>query len=1037
MGTSSPLETIHTLGKYTLLEKIGEGYLGSVYRGFDQNLGQAVAVRILGDGIKWDAGIEEIYGCQCRSLAGLRHTGIASVLDFGQEGQFHYIVMESLGNSTLKSLIAQKPVMTVEAKISIMIQVAESLGHAHKNGILHRDLGPAKIHLTADGKPIIRDFAIASVLMKHIPHPWIRFGAPIYISPEQIQQKNCDQRSDIFSAGTIFYELLTYHHPFHDPDSNKALDNILQETQIPTFDLFPDEPPGIWPILKTCLAKDPNDRYLSMDELVSACRDLLKDLGEDSRLMLSELYAALTPLRKAAAKPDALDSAITLHQDIQKLLRGEKEADYVSLDRLMTILIEQLPAVQAVSGSLPAVDPAFPEFPPEETNSGFAEKSGLSSADLSAEIQNPSPIELALTTVLASGSPELSTAPPDNPQALPSEKAEPEVAKAQPETVLSEIWDPSSEMQFAFETSFVKSEEDSLFDPEFYKDEVPPDAALHASPVCELSVNVAAMPQAPLENKSAIEDRVERPEVHCAGVAVSSGEQQTLPEILPAKRKVEETPDDKISHEIAALGIQIQTDPSIDTQLAGVRESGIATCYRRITRPSYRTTVVLLSLLLIAAAAYIAWGTDFAHSMSNLVKARVLDSGIVANAFARLQNRNAPNVAAAANWEKPKAAPVPQTTLPAAKGLQQTSSGEQEESYVKQPPQEVVSRISGLIGSGKLQLAKAELDKLQRIYPSAPRVSQLRRQYEAKNSIVAQERIQKEEERLKATRQQKEDEWNRRLAALLASGQYGEADSTLNLWLAENPGSLNAKDIGTKIGEIQRNLTVYASALSEKKYQEALNALSAAERLNPADSNFAELRRQIENRKATAKASLTIHRLGAKAILSLDGRPIGSNGEIENEAIPVGNHTLAVENGGSVVMSRHQEFVENQRIVLVYDLAKQNLRTMVDADQELLVQRKAMEEIRYFDAEHEHGAFRGSCRGLLMIDYQDVAFRPSAGFHGFRIPFKLLRLSIKGRSIDLINISDNKHYEGFKLHDEQTVDKFKRSWDELKALARQ
>jgi tetratricopeptide (TPR) repeat protein len=419
------------------------------------------------------------------------------------------------------------------------------------------------------------------------------------------------------------------------------------------------------------------------------------------------------------------------------------------------------------------------------------------------------------------------------------------------------------------------------------------------------------------------------------------------------------------------------------------------------------------------------------------VKERVLDSGIVANAFARLQNRNAPNVAAAADWEKPKAAAAPQTTTPVVRGLQQTSSSEQKESLVNQPPQELVSRISGLIGSGKLQIAKAELDKLQRIYPSAPRVLQLRRQYEARNSIVTQERTQKEEEQLKAARQQKEDEWNRRLTALLARGQYGEANSTLNLWLAENPGSVNARDIGTKIGEIQRNLGVYASALAENKYQEALNALSTAERLNPTDSNFAELRRQIETRKATAKASLTVHRLGAKAILSLDGRPIGSNGEIENETIPIGNHILAVENNGSVIISRRQEFAENQRIVLVYDLAKQNLRAMVDADRELLDQRKVMEEVRYFDAEHEHGAFRGSCRGLLMIDYLDVAFRPSSGFHGFRIPFKLLRLSVKGRSIDLINISDNKHYQGFKLHDEQTADKFKRSWDELKALAQQ
>ena len=122
MGTASPVEAAQVLGKYTLLEKLGEGYLGYVYRGYDPAADQPVALRVLCDGIKWDEIIEESYNRQCRSLAGLRHTSIASVLDFGKEGRFHYIVTEPLGNSTLQALIARKPSMTVEAKLSLMIQ---------------------------------------------------------------------------------------------------------------------------------------------------------------------------------------------------------------------------------------------------------------------------------------------------------------------------------------------------------------------------------------------------------------------------------------------------------------------------------------------------------------------------------------------------------------------------------------------------------------------------------------------------------------------------------------------------------------------------------------------------------------------------------------------------------------------------------------------------------------------------------------------------------------------------------------------------
>jgi len=110
---------------------------------------------------------------------------------------------------------------------------------------------------------------------------------------------------------------------------------------------------------------------------------------------------------------------------------------------------------------------------------------------------------------------------------------------------------------------------------------------------------------------------------------------------------------------------------------------------------------------------------------------------------------------------------------------------------------------------------------------------------------------------------------------------------------------------------------------------------------------------------------------------------------------------------------------------------------MADTDRELLSQRKTMEEVRYFDVEHEHGTFRGSCRGVLMVDYLDVAFRPSTGYDGFRIPLKQLKLNVRGKSVELVNISDNQRFQSFKLQNEQAAEKFKRSWEELKIFAGQ
>jgi serine/threonine protein kinase len=402
MGTP-PMDKVQAFGKYALIEKLGEGYLGPVYRGFDQDLGQAVVIRILCDGIKWDPAIEQLYNTHCKAIADLQHRNIVAIHDFGKEGQDTYIVMESLGSHSIKDIIVQKSAITVETKLSMMIQVAEGMSYAHKKGILHYDLGPSKIHLTSDGCIKIRDFGIASVLKNRLPHPAVRFGVPIYLSPEQVQKKNGDVRSDIFAAGTIFYELITYLHPFHDPNSNIALDNILSDKPIPTFERFPEAPPGIWTILKTCLAKDPRDRYPNMDELVNACRDLQQSLAEDTRLMIAELYASMNSLKKAAAQPGASKETQNLLQEIQNLSHGDKEADYTSLDRLVTVLTDQYPAIQAAA-NLP--DPISPQLFPEEKEAVMpAEPEAISSENPDERIDGP-PQEQPVAAAVVPDTPE-------------------------------------------------------------------------------------------------------------------------------------------------------------------------------------------------------------------------------------------------------------------------------------------------------------------------------------------------------------------------------------------------------------------------------------------------------------------------------------------------------------------------------------------------------------------------------------------------------------------------------------------------------
>jgi serine/threonine protein kinase len=1042
MGAASPITTAQILGKYTLLEKLGEGYLGLVYRGFDENLGRAVVIRALCNGIKWDANVEELFYSQCRSIAALQHPGIASVYEVGKEGQSHYIIMESLGGTSLQSLIAQKPPMAVETKLSIMIQAAEGLSYAHKQSILHRDLGPSKIHLAPNGNAKIRDFAVAHALMKYLPHPGIRWGVPIYLSPEQIQQKDCDPRSDIFSAGTIFYELLTYEHPFYDRDSNKALDNVLMETPLPTFDRFPDEPPGIWPILKSCLAKDPNERYQSMEEVTNACKDLLKDLAEDTRMMLGELYAALSPLRKIASQPNAPQSAGKLLKDIQQLLSGEKEADYTSLDRLMNILLEQYPAIQSVSGSLPAPDSAPHAFSQEEMKFAVPEEFEQHPSRTAVETQDLSFMEQAVEMALSSGSLDFPAAPAEPPQAKLADQPQLQHGGGHPNAGFGEAWNLSPELEPLLQTPAVNPKEEVLPTQELHESTAPPVQAPVQAPVAESSPIPPAPPVEipPPHQATPIENKEQRNKPEASAVSAAKLPEPLLkvpsaPQVPPVKRETEKAPVMGAKPIAAPPEAKAQESPAIETKPPVTYKPVSSIQYRKSRRPSYRSATILLAILVIAAAGYIARKTTIVESMTGLWKSRMPNSATFSKAFASLRGHKNQSDATAADSEDQKPSTDSKEAKPAASVTPQASSNENVKPAANQPSKESAAKITFLINSGKLPLAKIEIDKLQQAFPNAPQVISLRKQWQAKDSADKQEKARKQEEQQKATRKQREDEWNRQISALFARGKYSDAGGILSQWLTEDPGNAGAQEYSTKLGEIQRHLKTYSSSLSENKYQDALNALGAAERLNPADTNLVELRRQVEAKKASARALLTVYRLSTKGTLLLDGRPVGNDGEVDNESIPIGNHTISIENGGNQIATKRLEFLEGQRVSFVYDVARQSLRAMVDSDRELLSQRKSMEEVRNFDVEHEHGAFRGSCRGTLSIDYLDVAYKPSEGYHGFRMPFKQLKLSLSGKSIELSNASDGKHFQSFKFRDGQAADRFKQSWNELKALA--
>jgi hypothetical protein len=732
-------------------------------------------------------------------------------------------------------------------------------------------------------------------------------------------------------------------------------------------------------------------------------------------------------------------------QDIQGLLRGERESDYIFLDQLMNVLIEQYSAIQAVSGALPAADPVCPSLPPEEKKIASTEQAGPIPSHDPVETHDLSFLEPAIGRILSSDSPEPSMAPAEPPQASLEESTRLRDAGESYDAGFGEMWSISPELQYLLDTPLVS-----------------PNA--EAASADGLSFEAAPMVQIPSEESCPIipesPEEFTEPAQKESDAKTETGNKTKLPE-ADTRETTNPTPEaksspavslpdqEKVNPPAAALNpaatpeTKVAENSNQAAQSPSIYKPGSAARYGKFRRPTYRSAAALLSVLVLAAAGYIFRGTDAVKSLTNLWNSYGPNSDAISNAFASLRGQKAKDTTTDGPAEDSKPSPASTTAkraVPSSGEAQQKSPDAKNGIAAMQPPPESVARIAALIDSGKLQTAKTELDKLQRAYPNAPQVYALRKRWQAKVTVKESsenlEKARKEEERLTAARRQREEEWNRQLAALFSRGKYVEASNALNQWLGEDPGSEGAQEYSGKLSEIQRNLKTYASSMSENKYQDALSAIGAVEKLNPGDANLAELRRQVEARKAAAKAVLTVYRLGSKATLSLDGRPIGNDGEIENESIPIGNHTLAVETGGNLIASKKQEFFEGQRAAFVYDLAKQSLRPMADSDRDLLSQRKTMEEVRSFEVEHEHGAFRGSCHGTLTIDYLDVAYKPSSGYHGFRIPFKQLKISVEGKSVHLLNASDNKQLQTFKFREPQVAGKFAQSWDELKAFAR-
>ena len=265
---------LEKIGKYNIIEMLGKGAMGVVYKAQDPDIDREVAIKTIRFDIS-DGQDEEMLGRfirEAQAAGKLDHTNIATIYDVGREKDLTYIVMQYIKGQSLQQLIAKKKKFSPKEINEIMIPLCQALEYAHQNGIVHRDIKPANILIDQNGKPNVVDFGVARVETSTLTQSGMTVGTPSYMSPEQITGKRVDNRADIFSLGVILYELAAGQRPFSGGNVSTLMYKIVNEAPPHITDIEKSLPANYEDIIEKALAKDPKDRYQSCNQFIAALK---------------------------------------------------------------------------------------------------------------------------------------------------------------------------------------------------------------------------------------------------------------------------------------------------------------------------------------------------------------------------------------------------------------------------------------------------------------------------------------------------------------------------------------------------------------------------------------------------------------------------------------------------------------------------------------------------------------------------------------------------------------------------------------------